>query len=157
MTGLSLALTVVALLGTAVVYGTDVFCAIVQRPALAEVDDRTLVMSMGQIHRYGDRRMPIPGVLGGAAAALATLTAVLAGQAAGAIATGVAMVCGGVWLVLYFRVSAPINRQLTSAAQAGDTLQAARTLQRRWDSVIYARAVLQGVATLALCIALIVL
>ncbi|HEX4559854.1 MAG TPA: hypothetical protein VH166_11865, partial [Mycobacterium sp.] len=44
--------------------GTDVFCALVQRPALARVDDRALATVMGNVHRYGDRRMPIPGVLG---------------------------------------------------------------------------------------------
>ncbi len=52
----------IAVLGTAVVYGTDVFCAMVQRPALARVDDRALLAVMGNIHRYGDRRMPLPGV-----------------------------------------------------------------------------------------------
>jgi hypothetical protein len=31
-----------AIVGTGVVYGTDVFCALVQRPALARVDDATL-------------------------------------------------------------------------------------------------------------------
>ncbi|MGB8795381.1 MAG: DUF1772 domain-containing protein, partial [Mycobacterium sp.] len=51
----------IAVLGTAVVYGTDVFCAMVQRPALARVDDRALLAMMGNIHRYGDRRMPVPG------------------------------------------------------------------------------------------------
>jgi hypothetical protein len=34
---------VIAVLGTAVVFGTDVFCALVQRPALAAADDRALV------------------------------------------------------------------------------------------------------------------
>ena len=33
------AAALIAVLGTAVVYGTDVFCAIVLRPALASVDD----------------------------------------------------------------------------------------------------------------------
>lgn len=41
----------IAVLGTAVVYGTDVFCAMVQRPALARVDDRVLVAVMGNLHR----------------------------------------------------------------------------------------------------------
>ena len=31
--------TLIAVMGTAVVYGTDVFCAMVLRPALARVDD----------------------------------------------------------------------------------------------------------------------
>jgi hypothetical protein len=38
---------VIAVSGTAVVYGTDVFCAMVQRPALARIDDRALVGVMG--------------------------------------------------------------------------------------------------------------
>jgi hypothetical protein len=32
----------IAVMGTGVVYGTDAFCALVQRPALARVDDATL-------------------------------------------------------------------------------------------------------------------
>jgi hypothetical protein len=60
----------VAVLGTGVVYGTDVFCAMVQRPALARIDDRALLAVMGNVHRYGDRRMPVPGVLGLVAAAI---------------------------------------------------------------------------------------
>lgn len=51
----------IAVLGTAVVYGTDVFCAMVQRPALSHVDDRALASVMGSVHLYGDRRMPLPG------------------------------------------------------------------------------------------------
>ena len=33
-------LAAAALMASAVIYGTDVFCAIVQRPALAQVSDR---------------------------------------------------------------------------------------------------------------------
>jgi hypothetical protein len=53
------------------VYGTDVFCAMVQRPA--HVDDRALLVVMTNIHRYGDRRMPVPGVLGMLAAAISVV------------------------------------------------------------------------------------
>jgi hypothetical protein len=65
------ALAGAALMARAVIYGTDVFCAIVQRPALARVDDRALTSMMGRVHQYGDRRLPAPGVLGIAGAALA--------------------------------------------------------------------------------------
>ena len=58
------AAALIAVLGSAVVYGTDVFCAIVLRPALASVDDDALVAVTGRVHRYGDRRMPVPWVLG---------------------------------------------------------------------------------------------
>jgi hypothetical protein len=46
-----------AIVSTGVVYGTDAFCALAQRPALARVDDATLTAVMGNVHRYGDRRM----------------------------------------------------------------------------------------------------
>jgi hypothetical protein len=39
-----------AILATALIYGTDVFGAIVQRPAIAAVDDRALTRVMGHIH-----------------------------------------------------------------------------------------------------------
>ena len=67
-------------------------------------------------------------------------------------ATAVALLL--VWLALYLRVSAPINRQLTAAAQACDVPANARVLQANWDRVINARAALQGLAVCALCVAL---
>ena len=51
----------IAVVITGVVYGTDVFCALVQRPALARVDDTTLTSVMGDVHRFGDPRLPVPG------------------------------------------------------------------------------------------------
>jgi hypothetical protein len=61
-----------------------------------------------------------------------------------------------IWLVLYTRVSAPINRQLTAAAEAGRPLSNGRALQAKWDSIIDARALLQGLAVAALCVVLMV-
>ena len=144
----------VAVLAAAVVYGTDVFCAVVQRPALARVDDRALVAVMGNVHRYGDRRMPVPGALGIIAAAVSGALAALSGRwtATAAAATAVGLLL--IWLVLYVRVSAPINRRLTTAVNAGDIPPNARVLQSDWDRVITARAVLQGLAIAALCLAL---
>lgn len=150
------AATVLAILGTAVVYGTDVFCAVVLRPALARVDDRTLTAVSGQMHRYGDQRMPIPGVLGGVAAGLSAAFAAVDGRLAAAALAGVAFAALAVWLVLYLRVSAPINRQLTAAAIAGRIPPDVRTMQNNWDRVINVRAVLQGIAVSALCGALFV-
>ncbi|MDT5256911.1 MAG: hypothetical protein QOD10_1991 [Mycobacterium sp.] len=145
---------VIAVLGTGVVYGTDVFCAIVQRPALARIDDTALVAVMGNVHRYGDRRMPLPGVLGMIAAAASAALAGVAGRWTTAVLAGTALALLLVWLGLYLRVSAPINRQLTAAAEAGDVPANARVLQANWDRVINARAMLQGLAVCALCVAL---
>ena len=48
-----------AILANAVIYGTDVFGAIVQRPAIAAVDDRTLTQALGHVHRVADRRLKV--------------------------------------------------------------------------------------------------
>jgi len=53
-----------SVLAVGVVYGTDIFSAIVLRPALAQVDDRTLVSTMGRVHDFGDRRLRLPGIAG---------------------------------------------------------------------------------------------
>ena len=145
----------VAVLGTAVVYGTDVFCATVLRPALATINGDAVVAVMGSVHRYGDRRMPVPGVLGVVGAAASMALAVVASHWAQAIAAVVALAALLVWLALYARVSAPINRQLTAAADAGQALPNVRVLQAKWDSIIGARAALQGVAVAALCVVLV--
>lgn len=144
----------IAVLGTAVVYGTDVFCAMVQRPALARVDDRVLLAVMGNVHRFGDRRMPVPGVIGLVAAVVSVALAGASARWIEAGAAGVAVALLLAWLVLYVRVSAPINRQLTTAADLAEAKLDARALQRNWDKVITMRASLQGLAVAALCTAL---
>jgi hypothetical protein len=156
MTDFASVAALIAVLGTGVVYGTDVFCAMVQRPALARVDDAALVAVMGYVHRYGDRRMPVPGVLGIIAAAASAALAAVAGRWTTAIAAATALALLLVWLALYLRVSAPINRQLTAAAQAGEVPANARALQANWDRIINARATLQGLAVCALCVALMI-
>ena len=146
----------IAVLATAVVYGTDVFCAIVLRPALASIDDNALVAVMGSVHRYGDRRMPVPGVLGVIAAATSVVASAVTAHWTQAIFAGTALILLLVWLVLYTRVSAPINRQLTMAADSGQVLPNGRALQANWDRVIDARAVLQGLAVTGLCLVLVI-
>jgi hypothetical protein len=145
----------IAVMGTGVVYGTDAFCAFVQRPALARVDDATLTAVMGNVHRFGDRRMPVPGILGLIAAAAATVFAALAGRPAASATAGAALALLLVWLLLYLRISAPINRTLTAAADQHQTPPNVRALQRDWDRIIVPRAVLQGLAVAALCVTLI--
>ncbi|MGH3530938.1 MAG: DUF1772 domain-containing protein, partial [Mycobacterium sp.] len=127
----------------------------VQRPALAVVDDRALVAVMGNVHRYGDRRMPIPGVLGGVAAIASAAVFAVAGQWAQTITAALAVAILLAWIVLYVRVSAPINRQLTQAAASRQVPPNAHVLQSNWDRIINARAILQGLALTALCLTLI--
>jgi hypothetical protein len=55
------------------------------------------------------------------------------------------------WLIIYLRISAPINHTLTAAAKSGHVPSDARSLQFRWDGVITARAILQAAAVASLC------
>jgi hypothetical protein len=146
----------IAALGTAVVYGTDVFCAMVQRPALAAIDDRALVAVMGNVHRYGDRRMPLPGAVGIVAAATSAVLAAAAGRWAQAVPAATAVALLMLWLMLYAQISKPINLQLRAAAAACGTPPDARALQGKWDRIINARAIIQGLAVTSLCVTLMV-
>jgi hypothetical protein len=155
MTLVSQRAALAAIVGTGVVYGTDVFCALVQRPALARVDDAALTAVTGNVHRFADRRMPAPGILGIAAAGAAAALAAAADRTAASATAAAAFLLLVGWLVLYLRISAPINRTLTAAADAHETPSNARALQRDWDRIIVPRAVLQGLAVVALCVSLI--
>lgn len=155
MTLVAQLLALAAIVSTGIVYGTDAFCALVQRPALARVDDATLTAVMGNVHRYGDRRMPAPGILGIITAAAASVLAAVAGHPAESVAAGVAFLLLVGWVVLYLRISAPINRTLTAAADTRETPANARALQRDWDRIIVPRAVVQGLAIAALGVSLI--
>jgi Domain of unknown function (DUF1772) len=146
MLNTSLALSALSALACAVVYGTDVFAALVMRPALAALDDGALVQAAGRIHQYADQRMPVPGTAGTLAAAGATLAAALAGHPLQAVLGGAALAALLAWLALYLRVAAPINRQFARAAAAHEIPVDARALQQRWDSIIGLRVALQSAA-----------
>ena len=152
MNALATIAALVGVLAAGVIYGTDVFCALVQRPALAQLDDATMTAAMGRVHQYGDRRLPAPGVIGILAAATATAAAASGGSAASAAAAGLALIAMLSWLGLYLRVAAPINRTLTAAALAHVTPGNARALQSRWDSIITARALLMAAAVAGLAV-----
>jgi Domain of unknown function (DUF1772) len=143
-----------AILANAVIYGTDVFGAIVLRPAIAAVDDRSFTRLMGHVHRIADRRFPainIAGLIAAAAmAALAAASGHWVSTAAGATATLALVIFAGV----YALVSKPVNTALTTAAIADRVPADARQLQARWDSVINLRVALQTLALAALCVAL---
>ena len=156
MTALGQALIVISVLAGGIIYGTDVFSAIVLRPALALVDDRTLVSTMGRVHDFGDRRLRVPGAAGTGTAIAGTAVAAWAGHLGATIAGTIAVAALASWLIIYARISAPVNARLTAASQRGEPPPDARLLQQRWDSVITARSGLQMLAILALCTVLII-
>jgi len=79
VTALGRVLIATSVLACGIIYGTDVFSAIVLRPALALADDQTLVSIRGRVHDFGDRRLRVPGVAGLVAAILETAVIVWAG------------------------------------------------------------------------------
>jgi hypothetical protein len=142
----------VAVAESGVIYGTDVFSALVLRPAAADASDSSVADLIGRIHHYGDKRLPLPGVTG----ALATVvSAVLADAKATRVAAVTAALAQATWLGIYLRISAPINRELRDAATSHAVPSNTRTLQQRWDAVIWPRAALQVVALAGLLIVLI--
>jgi hypothetical protein len=143
-----------AILANAVIYGTDVFGAIVLRPAIAAVDDRTFTKLLGHIHRVADRRFPAIGAAGLIAAMATAALAGASGHGVSAAAAALATLALITFLAIYNRVSKPVNTALTAAALADRVPGDARQLQARWDSVINARVALLTLALAALCVAL---
>jgi hypothetical protein len=140
------ALAALALLSTGVVYGTDVFFALVARPALRRADEASLTRVLGQLHAVGDARMPLIEATG----LLATTGLALAADGwhtpPGRLAL-LALVGLLTHLAAYLRVAKPVNQAQTAAAQHNIIPPDARALQTRWDSVIGLRA---GALTLAM-------
>ena len=133
----------VAIFSTAIIYGTDLFCALILRPAASGASDASVADLLGRVHEYGDRRLPLPGVLSIIATALASATN---DSAPARIGGALALAALLLWLAIYLRISAPINKRLRAAA-ANHTVPAdTRELQQRWDSVIWARAIFQTIA-----------
>ena len=144
----------IAVLACAAVYGADLFATIVLRGALSKLDDQTLTTTMGHVHDYGDRRMPVPYAISVLTSVLSVVAALVAGRPPVAVASAVAVVALLCWITVYLRVSAPINRAFTGAVVGGTALPDARALQQRWESVLPIRLSLQATAVASLCTAL---
>jgi hypothetical protein len=145
----------VAVLSNAIVYGTDVSVAVITRSVYRKLDDATVTISAGWGHYYGDKRMPVVGVVGVITAVLTLLIAVSAGQIGAAAAAGITVAALLTWLAFYVRIAKPINSQQTAAAQSGIIPANARALQDKWDSILKYRVTLQFIAIAGLCAALI--
>jgi hypothetical protein len=146
-----IAFALVGIAGTAIIYGTDVFSALVLRPAASQATDSSIADLIGRIHQYGDQRLPVPGVAAIIAAALATG---FARSTTTRAAAGTALLALAIWLAIYLGISAPVNRRLRAAASSHTVPSDTRALQQRWDSVIWFRAGLQTIALAGLLIVL---
>ena len=145
------ALPVLAVLCTGVVYGVDVFFAVIGRRALTESTDTAIVDVIGRIHQFADARMPVFGVTG----LLATIAFAMTSPI-GTLVSWLALIAIAgllVQLSLYLTVAKPINTKMTEAAQQHEVPANLRELQNRWDSVIGARAIAMTLAVGCLVIA----
>jgi hypothetical protein len=145
------AVSLVGILSTAVVCGTDMFFLTVGRPALRLASPSAGTEVMGFMHVFGDARMPIWGVL----AILSNFALALFSRSGhrGFYFASLSMLI--LFVVVYNRLSKPINRLQTEAAKAGTRLDNAQELQASWDRSVMIRAPLLVASLLAQCLALI--
>ena len=144
--------SLVGILSTAVVFGTDMFFLTIGRSALRLASPSAGTEVMGFLHMFADARMPIWGVL----AILSNLLLVVfskSGQRWFYLASLLMLI---LFVILYNLLSKPINRIQTEAAKTGQRLDNARELQASWDSVLLIRAPLLAVSLFAQCIVLLV-
>jgi len=107
---------------------------------------------MGFFHMFADARMPIWGV----SAILSNfLLAVLSksGQRWFYFASLFMLI---LFVIIYNRLSKPINRLQTEAAKIGERLNNGRELQASWDRSVMIRVPLLVVSLLAQCLVLLV-
>src|SRR5215475_3072042 len=142
--------SLVGILSTAVVCGTDVFFLTVGRPALKLASPSAGTEVMGFFHRFGDARMPIWGIL--AMLSNLLLALFIARGHRGLYFTSLAMLI--LFVVIYNLLSKPINRLQTEAAKTGISLHNARELQASWDRSVMIRVPLLVASLLAQCLAL---
>jgi hypothetical protein len=146
------AVSLVGILSTAVVYGTDMFFLTIGRPALRLASPSAGTEVMGFFHMFADARMSVWGVL----AILSNfLLAVFSrsGQHWFYFASLLMLI---LFVVIYARLSKPINQIQTEAAKNRASLDNGRELQASWDRVLIIRVPLLVVSLLAQCLVLLV-
>lgn len=138
------------LISTAVIFGTDMFFLTVGRSALRLASQSAATEVMGFIHLFGDKRMPIWGIL----AMLSNLLLILFSGSGHRAFYLLSLSMLVLFLVIFDRFSKPINRLQTEAAKTGRRLDNARVLQASWDRSLVMRVPLLAVSMLAQCVAL---
>jgi len=145
-------LSLVGILSTAVVCGTDMFFLTIGRPALRLASPSAGTEVMGFFHLFADARMPIWGVF----AILSNLLLVVlsrSGQRWFYLASLLMLI---LFVILYNLLSKPINRIQTEAAKTGERLDNGRELQASWNRVLWIRVPLLVVSLVARCLVLLV-
>lgn len=142
--------SLVGILSTAVVFGTDMFFLSVGRPALKLASPSAGTEVMGFFHLFGDARMPIWGV----SAILSNLLLVLFSKSGERWFYATSLLMLILFVIAYNRLSKPINRLQTEAAKTGEQLNNARDLQNSWDRSLIIRVPLLALSLLSQCLVL---
>src|SRR5215472_16567869 len=140
------------ILSTAVLVGTDMFFLTVGRPALRLASPSAGTEVMGFFHKFGDARMPIWGV----SAILSNFLLAVFSRSGQRWFYFTSLLMLILFVVVYARLSKPINRLQTEAARTGERLNNARELQASWDRSLTIRVPLLVVSLLAQCLVLLV-
>jgi hypothetical protein len=144
--------SLIGILCTAVVVGTDMFFLTCARPALRMASSSAGTEVMGFFHMFGDARMPIWGV----AAILSNILLAVLSRSEQRWFYLASLLMLIVFVIAYARFSKPINRIQTRAAKTGESLDNGRELQASWDRSLIIRVPLLVVSLLAQCLVLLV-
>src|SRR5215467_11825350 len=144
--------SLVGILSTAVVCGTDMFFLTIGRPALRLASSAAGTEVMGFMHMIADARMPI-WVVGAILCNLLLAVLSRSEQRWFYLASLLTLI---LFVIGYFRLSKPINQIQTQAAKTGASLSNGRELQASWDRSLTIRVPLLVVSLLAQCLVLLV-
>ena len=144
--------SLVGILSTAVVFGTDMFFLTIGRAVLRLASSSAGTEVMGFFHMFADARMPVWGV----SAILSNLLLVILSRSEQRWFYLASLLMLILFVILYNLSSKPMNRIQTEAAKSGKTLDNARELQASWDRVLFIRVPLLVVSLLAQCLVLLV-
>jgi Domain of unknown function (DUF1772) len=142
------AVSLVGILSTAVIWGTDMFFLTVGRPALTLATSSAATEVMGFLHLFADARMPIWG----ASAILSNILLVVFSRTGQRWFYAASLVMLLLFVIVYNRLSKPINRLQTEAAKSGRSLDNGRELQAAWDRSLAIRVLLLLISMLAQCL-----
>ena len=140
----------VGLISTAVIFGTDTYFLTVGRPALRLASPVAATEVMGFLHLFGDKRMPIWGILAILSNLLLALFNTNEHRPLYLLSISVLIL----FVAIYDRFSKPINRLQTEAAKTHRALDNAKELQLSWDRSLMIRVPLLAICMLAQLVAL---
>lgn len=140
----------IAILSTGIVFGTDMFYALVGKKAAANSKKNSIEDLLGHTHAIADKCMPVIG-----ATSVITTVALIIIYGFKTFEGWLAIIAlAGLLtqLIIYIRISQPINKILSEGALSGRVVSNVRQLQNKWDSVIEWRAF--GLTVAMICLVL---